>query len=205
MISLNSSFHRHSTSPINSMVSLRHRFFMQKSHNAILRGESLFKADLSDMCGVTHQDDEEGLDLEELEIQIMRIATGKTNNLKILYGRCMRHANVNLCPMGGIGFYLMHRFHTLKEKIDFSENTKWYHIKLLINSLGTNREEPMDDQPYARFIREACEALGIDPGHYIHFGRCVGAATADLKEMEGYDQVNLSITIYGLSPFIVRL
>ena len=82
--------------------------------------------------------------LEDTEIQIMRIVTRKTNNLKTLYGRSMQHKNVNLCPMGRIGFYLRHRFHTLKEKIDFTDNKKWFNIKLLINSVGTHWEEAMD-------------------------------------------------------------
>ena len=134
----------------------------------------------------------------------MRIATGKTNNLKTLYGRCMRHRNVFLCPLGGAGFYLMHRFHTTKEKIDFTTNTKWFHIKMLVNTQGTNRENPMDDNPYAKFIREACTEIGINPGHYIHFGRSVGAAHADLKELEGYEQVRL-LTINCHQPYIVTL
>ena len=128
-------------------------------------------------------------DCEDVQIQIMRIATGKTNNLKTLYGRCMRHRNVNLCPLGAGGFYLLHRFHTIKEKIDFTNNKKWFNIKLFTNNQGTNTEKPMDDQPYAKFVREACTDIGINPGHYIHFGRSVGAATADLKELEGYEQV----------------
>ena len=47
-------WNRHSDQTMNSMSSLRHRYFMLKTHNAILRGESLFKSDLSDMCGVEH-------------------------------------------------------------------------------------------------------------------------------------------------------
>ena len=45
---------RQSETTMYSMSSLRHRYFMLKTHNAILRGESLFKTDLSDMCGVEH-------------------------------------------------------------------------------------------------------------------------------------------------------
>ena len=116
----------------------------------------------------------------------------------------MRHRNVFLCPLGGAGFYLMHRFHTTKEKIDFSTNTNWFHIKMLVNTQGTNRENPMDDNPYAKFIREACTEIGINPGHYIHFGRSVGAAHADLKELEGYEQVRL-LTINCHQPYIVTL
>ena len=75
---------------------------MIKTHNAIIRGESLFKSDLSDMCGVEHVTDY----CEDVQIQIMQIATGKTNNLKTLYGRCMRHRNKNLCPIGASGIFL---------------------------------------------------------------------------------------------------
>ena len=88
-------FNRSKNHMTNGMSALRNRYFCLKTHNAILREESLFKSDLSDMCGVTHV--EEGS--ADVEIQIMRIATGKTNNLKTLYGRCMRHNNVNLCSL----------------------------------------------------------------------------------------------------------
>ena len=51
---------------------------MLMSHNAILRGESLFLADLSELCMVNHKEDISN----EVEILILRIATGKTKNLK---------------------------------------------------------------------------------------------------------------------------
>ena len=47
----------------------------------------------------------------------------------------------------------------------------------------------MEDTSYANFIRQACKSLGINPGNYIHFGRKVGAAHTDLKELDGYEQV----------------
>ena len=68
------------------------RWFMLMTHNAILRGESLFLADLSDLCMINHKEDISN----EVEILILRIATGKTNNLKTLFGRCMRHIKVEM-------------------------------------------------------------------------------------------------------------
>ena len=184
-------FNRSNNHMTNGMSALRNRYFCLKTHNAILRGESLFKSDLSDMCGVTHV--EEGS--ADVEIQIMRIATGKTNNLKTLYGRCMRHNNVNLCPLGAAGFYLMMRFHVLDEKINFSNNEDWFHIKMLVDPKTKNTQEPMDDKHYVKFVKEACDSLEIHSSKFIHFGRSVGAATADLRELEGYDQVSSQSSI----------
>ena len=71
--------------------------------NGILRGESLFKCKLSDLCSLLHKDKNI---LEDILIHVMRNATGKTNGLKTLYGHCIRHRNVNECAIGALGFYL---------------------------------------------------------------------------------------------------
>ena len=77
-----------------------------------------------------------------------------------------------------------------KKKISFTDNKKWFNIKVFITSIGTRTEDSMDDHPYARFVKEACTSVGINPGNYIHFGRSVKGVAYDLKELEGYDQGN---------------
>ena len=69
-------------------------------------------------------------------IHVMQEATGKTNGLKILYGQCICHKNVNLCAIGALGLYLLARFHQTSEAdgIQFKNNKKWFSIILLIDS-----------------------------------------------------------------------
>jgi hypothetical protein len=64
--------------------------------NGSLRGESLIKSDLSDLCDMVV----EGNSLDKAHIFVMRITSGKTNGLKTLYGRSMRHKDVTLVALG---------------------------------------------------------------------------------------------------------
>jgi hypothetical protein len=67
------------------------------SNFGILRGESLFKAELSDLTPIELVN--EGT-IHKCTVLVTRIAIGKTNELKTLYGRIMRHKNMHLCGIG---------------------------------------------------------------------------------------------------------
>ena len=110
-----------------SQASLRDRFCLLLTNFGILRGESLFKADLSDLASIV---DRPGT-CQESVVLILQIAIGKVNKGKTLYGRVMRHKDVELCPVGALAMYLFHRFQVAKEEIDLSSNSKWFDVKLL--------------------------------------------------------------------------
>ena len=61
-------------SSVYSVASLRDWYCLLMSTNGILRGESLFKCELSDLCDLVHKDNSS---LEDILIHVMRIATGK--------------------------------------------------------------------------------------------------------------------------------
>ena len=42
----------------------------------------------------------------------------------------------------------------------------------------------IDYRSYANAIKGICTALNIDSAHAIHIGRCVGAVTADMLELQ---------------------
>ena len=111
------------------MATLQDRYCWLMSTNGILQEESLFKCKLSDLCDLVH---------DNVLIHVMQIATGKTNGLKILYGQCICHKNVNLCAIGALVIYLLARFHQTSEAdgIQFRNNKKWFSIVLLIDSHG---------------------------------------------------------------------
>ncbi|KAI8832850.1 hypothetical protein BJ741DRAFT_613929 [Chytriomyces cf. hyalinus JEL632] len=88
-------FRRNSESDKRCLGALRDRFCFLMSNGGILQGKSLFKCELSDLCDLVKKD--EGV--HDCHILVMRIAIGKTNGLKTLYGQVLRHKNVNLCPM----------------------------------------------------------------------------------------------------------
>ena len=144
----------------------------------------MFKCELSDLCDLVHGN---------VLIHVMRIATGKTNGLKILYGRCIRHKNVNLCAIGALGLYLLARFHQTSEAdgIQFKNNKKWFSIKLLIDSCGSDNTKAVSDQAYYSSMKDACKNLGITSKHFVHFGRGAGSVKAELDELDGFNIADL--------------
>ncbi len=74
----------------------------------VLRSESLFKADLSDLMDINL---EPSLTKEPspYHILIMRIGEGKQNSDKTIYGRCIRHRDPRLCGVGALAMYLFLR------------------------------------------------------------------------------------------------
>ena len=79
---------------------------------------------------------------------VMSILDGKNNgDDKKLYGRAICNCNVWLCPVGAFAFYCMACFAMTKEFEgtncpDFTNNSSWYNIKLLISFGTSNCEVP---------------------------------------------------------------
>jgi hypothetical protein len=119
------------------------------THYGILRGESLIKCELSDLYDIVLE--EEGA--HKCHVMVMKIAFGKTNSIKTLYGRVMRHKKVTLCPIGALGFYLLSRFHFTQETLNFSCNASWFDVKLLVEQGSKNVNKGISDQSYAKSIR----------------------------------------------------
>ena len=113
-----------------SASSLRDRFQYLFSLNGVLRMESLYLADLSDLCDfIFHQKQEK----DPYQCLILRIGTGKASQRRTIFGRAMRHIDARLCPMGALAFYLHIRFHVTKEyeEFDFGDNSSWFNRKLI--------------------------------------------------------------------------
>jgi hypothetical protein len=106
----------------STFSSLRNRFTFLFTVGGILNGESVYMAELSDLLHCKIQ--REHCDPHPVTVMILQMATGKTNQELKLYGRVGRHKNVNLCPIGALGFYLLYRFHYTIPS-DFSDNESW--------------------------------------------------------------------------------
>ena len=149
----------------------------------VLRSESLFICELSDLFDVIYDTP----DKENVHAMIMKIATGKTNGCKTLYGRVIRHKNPYFCPIGALGLYLLSRFHIADETIDFSKNSTWFDIKLLVESGSKNTADSIRDTTFRKTMKEVfkkngihCVHVGIPSKHFVHFGRVMGAIVAEL-------------------------
>jgi hypothetical protein len=138
----------------------------------------------------------------------MRIGIGKVNKENPLFGRVMRHANEELCPVGSYAFMLLSRFEVAGEKLDFSSNKAWFDVKLMVEqgihcqiyslfqlySLCKGSKVPtkaVSDKTYARVIKSVCAELGIPTKHFLHIGRAVGLVTGEMLEAEAQELKNL--------------
>ena len=158
--------------------SLRNRFTFLMTTHGILRGESVYMCELSDLFGVTsHKKD---VDPHPCYVLMMQIATGKTNGYLKLYGRVTRHKEAKLCAVGALGFYLLYRFEKTLEfspPPDFTDNNQWFDWKLLVDlQAGQDHRysKRLSDKCYSQLMKTACQELNIPTHHFVHIGRILG-------------------------------
>jgi hypothetical protein len=171
-----------------AMAGLRDRFTFLLTTHGVLRGESLFKAELSDMLHLIH----EGRDPTPIGILILQIATGKTNQAGKLYGRILRHCDPALCGIGGLGFYLLQRFKVTGEMTpppDFTVNKNWFDIQLLVgvNTTRSTNTKSISDRGYAGVIKNISKTLQLPVHHFTHLGRELGPTMLEFAEMDPED------------------
>ena len=162
-------------------ASLRNRYIYLYTEKGIIRGESVFKAELSDFFGIVAQ--RKNIDPHPFYCDVMQIETGKTNKGIKLFGRVRRHKNPLLCPIGAKGFYLMYRFHVTNEFAcppDFHDNASWYSMKLLIEATTKNSMNSVTNSSYAKEIKKGCKEVGCYSNHAVHIGRTQGSMEAEL-------------------------
>ena len=112
--------------------SLRNRFQFLATLCGVLRSESLFKADLSDLCDIII-DSEVSKEPSPYHIVVLQIGEGKQNADKNIFGRFMRHRDPRLCALGALAMYLFLRFQVTEEhkQFNFFENNSWFNAKSL--------------------------------------------------------------------------
>jgi hypothetical protein len=168
-------------------ASLRNRYIFLHTCHGILRGESLFKGELSDEFGIECKRDD---DPHQFYIAIMQIATGKTNNGVKLFGRVGRHINPSMCSIGAQGFYLMYRFEQSNEMHpipDFCNNESWYGIKILTDANTKDPTKGITDTTYYSAVNQALNSLGIHSNHFVHIGRVLGSCASEIDEDDSED------------------
>ena len=109
---------------------LRDRFQLLFSLSAVLRSDSIYKADLADLCDFKFK---QKLEPDPYHICILRVGEGKTVGSKAQFGKMMRHSNTKMCAIGALGFWLLARFMITDEigQMDFTNNDSWFNVKLL--------------------------------------------------------------------------
>ena len=84
-------------------ASLRNGFTFKFTLCGVIRGESLEKADLSNLCDYFWKGKS---DPYHIHLLIMSMLQGKMNKDKKLFSRAMRHREVPMCALGGLVLYL---------------------------------------------------------------------------------------------------
>jgi len=173
------------TAQRNSIFSaLRNTFTFKFTLAGVLRGESLERADLSDLCDYFWKGKQ---DPHHIHILIMSICQGKTNKDKKLFGRAMRHRDADMCPLGALALYLWYRLDVdgewADERPDFLDNHAWFFIKLLVSATTDERIEEMDIKAYADGMQKAMDAVGVYCAHRAHFGRKVMPIQLEMEEV----------------------
>ena len=103
--------------------------------SGVMRSDSLYKSDMCDLCDFKFQQPGEH---SPYHILILRDGCGKSVKEKTQFGKVMRHRLPELCPIGGLGLWLLARFEITQEhkNFDFLHNRSWFNFKLLISPQG---------------------------------------------------------------------
>ena len=115
-------------------ATLRYRFHFLFTIGAVIRSESVFKADLCDLMDFKYLQVNEP---DPYHVLIIRIGSGKIiKGDNILYARGKRHRDPRLCHIRALRLWLIVRFRIFNEmdKIDFSDGRTWFNIKLMIST-----------------------------------------------------------------------
>jgi hypothetical protein len=202
-----------STTMKGALPGLRNRFAFLACFSGILRSESVFLGELSDMFGIEHKRER---DPHPYFISIMQIATGKffvfvvvvlfyfyfyfysllTNSFylagktvttKKQYGRSMRHKDVRECAIGAFAFYLLFRFSVSGEMDD--DNRPDFSINeewfdvKILSDGSLDNKKVMNSRSYTEPLRKVFDKLGIIASHFGHFGRVVGPVKLEFEEV----------------------
>jgi hypothetical protein len=175
---------------------MRNRFFFLFTKCGVLRGQTLFNMEISDLAIVSNQNEN---DLHSMSVLVAQYTTGKTlKDNKAAFGRAARHHDVRGCPVGGLAFYLALRFfvsrefeHPEFEPQWFVGNENWFQIKLLVDPYAYRRGEMATvNIAYSTYYKEVQQVL-IDlhmPSNVIaHLGRHLGHRTLEMREAQDTD------------------
>jgi hypothetical protein len=175
---------RDSNSDKISFANLRNRYQFLHLTSGILRAETLYKAELSDFCGVWAKDN--NYDIHRMYKMINKITEGKTNHGRVLYGRVTRHTDVRLCCIGALAFYLENRFHMTGEMEllsleEWLDNSKWFEIKLLVDATASVPDTNiMSNHSFAKKLGEVLVKLHLSSEKILHLGRKLGPKILEL-------------------------
>lgn len=145
-------------------------------HACLLRGESARNLELPDLFSVILE--HEGF--TDCRALVMIMEQGETNRFgRREFGSCIRHINVEVCPVGALTLYLFYRWCVQMELLpNFLAPEDWYDIKLLKSN--KNPTKSMTYRSHYDATIKAFTALGMHTKAKTHAARGSGARMAEL-------------------------
>ncbi|KAE8964038.1 hypothetical protein PR001_g29185 [Phytophthora rubi] len=161
---------------LNTGSDLRNRLSHFLCHACLLRGESARNLELPDLFSVVLE--HEGF--SDCRALVMIMEQGKTNQYgRREFGSCIRHRNVEVCPVGALGLYLFYRWSIKNEAIpNFLEPEQWYDIKVLKSGKGMTTA--LTYRAHYDATVKAFTALGMHSKAKTHAARGSGSRMAEL-------------------------
>ncbi|OWZ24841.1 hypothetical protein PHMEG_00022 [Phytophthora megakarya] len=160
---------------LNTGSDLRNRMSHSLCHSCLFRGESAHNLELSDLFSVMLE--HEGF--TDCRALVMIVEQGKTNQYgRREFGSCIRHRNVEICPVGALGFYLFLLECSTGSRSCFLEPALWYNIKVLKGGKLTTKM--MTYRAHYDATVKAFSALGLRSEAQTHAARGSGSWMAEL-------------------------
>ncbi|POM71737.1 Hypothetical protein PHPALM_11653 [Phytophthora palmivora] len=161
---------------LNTGSDLRSRMSHFLCHSCLLRGESARNLELPDLVSVVLEN--EGF--TECRALVMVMGQGKTNQYgRREFGSCIRHTNVEVCPIGALALYFFFRWCVQMESIpDFLQPQKWYDVKVLRS--GKDATTAMSYRAHYDATVKAFTSLKMYSKAKTHAARGSGSRMAEL-------------------------
>ena len=112
-------------------------------------------------------------------------AAGKTNRNEALFGRTMRHKQVETRSVGALDARLFFRFFISKElaKFDFTNDRKWFFVKRVADHRSSFKcdERRMGEQFCNDQMKTLARQLNTNLPGALHFGREAGSVLMESR------------------------
>ena len=114
---------------------IRNCFLCLYTLNAVVRSESLYKADMADLCDFKFLQSRE---VAHYHIIVNRIGMGKVVKETAYFGKVMQHKGILRCSIGAMRLTFLGIFHVLQEYLImyFINNESWINKKILSSPIG---------------------------------------------------------------------
>ena len=185
-----------SKNPAHVCAALRDRWCFNDSLQCIVRSESLWKEELSDMQHFTHKVESEPDAYEVLARILWEGKTNQSHTGQQLLGQCFRHRDPKKCAIGSKAFYLFARFRITQEQFDFTDK-EWFKVKTAIavgdtgNRGERNWKAKMGSGTYKDALAVFQDELNIHTGKQLHIGRKFGVYIPQLDGVSDTQTMSL--------------